>query len=271
MKNILEEIMAVKEKQVEFEKTEIPVSEWETRAFFSRPTFSLCSSLLDKNKTGIIAEFKRKSPSKGIINSKSSAEEVTKAYTRQGASGLSVLTDKAFFGGSTEDLVASRVNDIPLLRKDFIIDEYQLVQAKAIGADVILLIAACLSPARVKRYAAFAKGIGLEVLLEIHHENELDHICDEVDMVGVNNRDLKTFKVDIQTSLRLINKIPTNKLAITESGISNVETIVTLRQAGFKGFLIGETFMKEADPGKAFADFAAALILAGKNVTLNEK
>ncbi|MDP4262650.1 MAG: indole-3-glycerol phosphate synthase TrpC [Bacteroidota bacterium] len=265
MKNILEEIIAVKERQVEFEKTETPVSEWEKQPFFTRQTFSLCSSLLDKNKTGIIAEFKRKSPSKGIINSKVSVEEVTRAYTLNGASGLSVLTDKAFFGGSTEDLAAARFNDIPVLRKDFIIDEYQLVQAKAVGADVILLIAACLTPSRVQRYAAFAKKIGLEVLLEIHQENELGHICDEVDMVGVNNRDLKTFKVDVNTSLRIINKIPTNKLAVTESGISDVETIVTLRQAGFKGFLIGETFMKEADPGYAFAGFVEELKISKVN------
>jgi indole-3-glycerol phosphate synthase len=169
------------------------------------------------------------------------------------------LTDKAFFGGSNGDLQQARINPIPILRKDFIIDEYQIVQAKSIGADVILLIAACLSPARVKRFAAFAKRLGLELLLEIHNEEELDHICDEVDLVGVNNRDLKTFKVDVNVSLQLINKIPTGKIAIAESGISNVETIVTLKQAGFRGFLIGETFMKEAEPAIAFADFVRKL------------
>jgi indole-3-glycerol phosphate synthase len=194
-----------------------------------------------------------------VINERSTVEEVTRAYTAGGASGLSVLTDKAFFGGSNEDLKQARVNDIPILRKDFIVDEYQVVQARAIGADVILLIAACLTPVRVQRYAAFAKRMGLEVLLEIHDEAELDHICDEVDMVGVNNRDLKTFKVDIGTSLRLINKIPPKKLAIAESGISDMNTIVTLKEAGFRGFLIGETFMKAIDPGKAFADFVVGL------------
>jgi indole-3-glycerol phosphate synthase len=259
VKNILEEIVAVKERQVEFEKTEMPVSDLEEQPFFKRPALSLCSFLADKSRTGIIAEFKRRSPSKGIINDKASVEEVTRAYTLQGASGLSVLTDRAFFGGSADDLKKARSNEIPILRKDFIVDEYQIVQAKAIGADVILLIAACLSPARVKRYAAFAKKIGLEVLLEIHNETELDHICGETDIVGVNNRDLRTFKVDINISLQLINKIPTNKIAIAESGISDVETIVTLKQAGFKGFLIGETFMKEADPAIAFADFVKAL------------
>ena len=259
MKNILEEIIAVKEKQVEFEKKDMPVSEWEKRSFFSRKCFSLRASLLDNKRTGIIAEFKRKSPSKGITNDKALVTEVTRAYTSNGASGLSVLTDRAYFGGTAEDLEKARINDIPILRKDFIVDEYQLIQAKAIGADVILLIAACLSPARVKRYAAFAKKIGLEVLLEIHNDTELSHICDEIDMVGVNNRDLKTFKVDIDTSLKLINKIPTGIVAIAESGINDVETIVILKQAGFRGFLIGETFMKQADPAIAFADFTKKL------------
>jgi indole-3-glycerol phosphate synthase len=259
VKNILEEIIAVKERQVELERSEMPVSELENSSLFERKTLSLVASLTDKRKTGIIAEFKRKSPSKGIINDKASVDDVTKAYTVNGASGLSVLTDKAFFGGSNDDLGVARNNALPILRKDFVVDEYQLLQAKAIGADVILLIAACLSPERVKRYASFAKRIGLEVLLEIHSEAELGHTCDEVDMIGVNNRDLKTFKVDIDTSLKLINKIPTNKIAITESGISDIETIVSLKEAGFRGFLIGETFMKEADPAIAFADFIRKL------------
>jgi len=259
MKNILEEIVAVKERQVELEKSETPVSELESQPFFTRPTLSLCAYLLDENKTGIIAEFKRKSPSKGIINDHSSVTDVTGAYAVAGASGLSVLTDKAFFGGSNDDLKQARVHQLPILRKDFIIDEYQIVQARAIGADVILLIAACLSPARVQRFATFAKKMGLEILLEIHDETELGHICEEVDIVGVNNRDLKSFNVDINTSLRLIEKIPANNIAITESGISDVNTIITLKQAGYKGFLIGETFMKTTDPGKAFADFVVGL------------
>jgi len=251
--------MAVKERQVELERSEVPVSELEQQALFTRHTFSLCASLLDKTKNGIIAEFKRKSPSKGIINDKAVVADVTKAYALNGASGLSVLTDTAFFGGSAGDLEQARVNNIPILRKDFIVDEYQIVQSKAMGADVILLIAACLSPSRVKRFAAFAKRLGLETLLEIHNEAELDHICDDAGIIGVNNRDLKTFTVDVNISLQLINKIPTNKIVIAESGISDVETIVTLKQAGFKGFLIGETFMKEADPAIAFADFVKKL------------
>jgi len=148
---------------------------------------------------------------------------------------------------------------VPVLRKDFIIDPWQIAESKAFGADVILLIAACLSPALVKELAAYAKSIGLEVLLEIHNESELDHICDETDMIGVNNRNLKTFEVNITTSLQLIDSIPSDKPAIAESGISDVETIVTLKQAGFKGFLVGENFMKHADPGKAFGEFAGKL------------
>lgn len=251
--------MAVKERQVELERSETSVSDLEQRDLFGRKCLSLCTSLVDESKTGIIAEFKRKSPSRGIINDKARVAEVTNAYSINGASGLSVLTDKAFFGGSNEDLEEARKNTVPILRKDFIIDEYQIVQAKSIGADVILLIAACLSPSRVKRFAAFAKRLGLETLLEIHNEDELEHICDEVDLIGVNNRDLKTFKVDVNTSLHLINKIPTTKISIAESGISDVETIVTLKQAGFRGVLIGENFMKEADPAIAFADFVKKL------------
>ena len=253
--NILDTIIAYKRSEVEIRKDEMPMAALEKEKLFARQTLSLKQNLLDETKTGIIAEFKRKSPSKGIINANADAIEVTKLYTDLGASGLSVLTDEYFFGGSNEDLIKARVNDIPILRKDFIVDDYQIVEARSIGADVILLIAACLSPLEVKKLAAFAKTLSLEVLLEIHNEEELEHLCDEIDMIGVNNRDLKTFEVNIGTSLQLINKIPTNMTAITESGISNAETIVTLKHAGFKGFLIGETFMKDADPTIAFSKF----------------
>jgi indole-3-glycerol phosphate synthase len=185
-------------------------------------------------------------------------EEVTAAYATA-ASGISVLTDTDFFGGSVGDLQRARIQQVPILRKDFMIDAYQVYEAKAMGADVILLIAACLTPAAVNQLGACAKGLGLEVLLEIHDETELDHISDMVDMVGVNNRNLKTFEVDINTSLQLIKQIPAGKPAIAESGISNVDTIVTLREAGFSGFLIGENFMKEPHPSIAFADFVNQL------------
>jgi indole-3-glycerol phosphate synthase len=257
--NILDTIVAHKKTEVAERKKQVSVAELEKKDLFARPTLSLHSFLLDENKTGIIAEYKRKSPSKGIINDNATVEEVTAAYAKYGASGISVLTDTEFFGGSLNDLVAATINDVPLLRKDFMIDEYQLIEAKAYGAEVILLIAACLTPAEVRTMAITAKDLGLEVLLEIHNDEELDHICDEVGLVGVNNRNLKTFEVSIDTSLHLINKIPKDKLAVAESGISDVDTIVTLRQAGFKGFLIGENFMKQASPSVAFADFVNQL------------
>jgi indole-3-glycerol phosphate synthase len=257
--NILDTIIEYKKSEVKRRKAETTIAMLEKSKLFSRNTLSLRQSLEDKARTGIIAEFKRKSPSKDMINADADIVAVTSAYTKNGASGLSVLTDSIFFGGSSEDLIKARVNKIPILRKDFIIDEYQVIETKSIGADVILLIADVLSQNVVKRLASFAKNIGLEVLLEIHNEKEIDHISDAVDMIGVNNRDLKTFHVDINTSLHLIKKIPVNKIMITESGISDTETIVTLRKAGFKGFLIGEAFMKEADPGKVFADFVFGL------------
>ena len=256
--DILETIVANKKLEVRSKKLEVSISDLEKADLFVRQTLSLYQFLLDKNRTGIIAEYKRKSPSKGIINNISSVEDVTKAYA-ESASGISVLTDENFFGGNTNDLIKARFNHIPILRKDFMIDEYQIIEAKSIGADVILLIAACLTVSEVKQFAGLAKRLGLEVLLEIHNDEELAHICDDVDFVGVNNRNLKTFVVDIDTSLHLINKIPTEKLAIAESGISNVDTIVTLRNAGFKGFLIGENFMKEPDPSIAFANFVTQL------------
>jgi len=257
--NILDKIIAQKQIEVAAKKLQIPIADLEQMKYFKAETLSLYTFLLDPAKTGIIAEFKRKSPSKGVINDQATVEEVTMAYAKYGASGISVLTDMEFFGGSLNDLLAATINEVPLLRKDFMIDEYQLIEAKAHGAEVILLIAACLTPGKVKSMAATAKSLGLEVLLEIHNEQELEHICDSIDLVGVNNRNLKTFEVSIDTSLALIKLIPTNKLAIAESGISNVDTIVTLRQAGFKGFLIGENFMKQASPSIAFADFVHQL------------
>ncbi len=257
--NILETIIAEKEIEVSRQQVLAPVAVLEQSEFFNRNTFSLKEFLLDETKTGIIAEFKRKSPSKGIINDRSDVIEVTKAYTTNGASCLSVLTDEIFFGGTAGDLKSARVNNIPILRKDFIIDEYQIVEARAMGADVILLIAACLSPQRVKELASFAKTLQLEVLLEIHNEDELQHICDATEIVGINNRDLKTFTVDINRSIELGKKIPAGKLKIAESGINNTDTICTFKNAGFHGFLIGENFMKEADPTIAFAEFVKQL------------
>ena len=255
--DILEKIIAAKRKEIEKFKPLSSIERFEREGFFWQiRTRSLVQSLLLPGSTGIIAEFKRKSPSKGWFKTKElETEPVVTAYNKT-AAGISVLTDDEFFGGDMDDLIQTKVvTDIPVLRKDFIIDKWQIAEAKAFGADVILLIAACLAPARVKEFASYAQSIGLESILEVHNEEELGHCCDEVSMVGVNNRNLKTFEVDINTSLQLIDKIPAGKPAIAESGISSVDTIVTLRNAGFKGFLIGENFMKEEHPGKAFEEF----------------
>lgn len=253
---ILDTIIEHKKTEVARRKEEWPVKQLENERFFRRATFSLKNSLLNERKTGIIAEYKRKSPSKGIINDRDSVEAVTKAYNGYGASGISILTDQEFFGGSLDDLMAARDNSIPLLRKDFTIDEYQLIEAKAFGADVILLIAACLSPQEEKTLSATAQNLGLEVLLELHDETELEHICDTVDLVGVNNRNLKNFEVDLEHSVRLAQKIDDKFIKVAESGINDVENIHYLRQFGFKGFLIGEYFMKQPSPMAAFKEFS---------------
>jgi indole-3-glycerol phosphate synthase len=260
--NILEKIVTQKRVEVAKRKAEVSKTDLQKGPFFTHETYSLKQALLDESKTGIIAEFKRKSPSKGTINDRVSVEEVTLAYAGNGASGISVLTDTAFFGGSLADLQkAAILNKLPLLRKDFMIDEYQLYEAKAYGASVILLIAACLSPRQVKELAEAAKDLGLEVLLELHDEEELGHICEAVDVVGVNNRNLKTFTVDLEQSIRLAQKIGDSFIKIAESGISEVNNIHYLRQYGFQGFLIGENFMKQQNPGLAFKEFAEALKL----------
>jgi indole-3-glycerol phosphate synthase len=257
--NILEHIISYKKEETEKRKKENPVKFLESQPAFSRSVFSMKKFLRDPEKTGIIAEFKKRSPSKGIINDRSTVEAVTAAYERNGASMLSVLTDGPSFGGSSEDLRRARFNALPILRKDFMLDEYQLIESRALGADVILLIAACLRPAETRALAATAHELGLEVLLEIHDENELCHLCDEVDVVGINNRDLKTFVVDIERSIRLADRLPANKLRIAESGIRDAATLLQLKTAGFNGFLIGEQFMKAPDPAIAFASFVDQL------------
>jgi indole-3-glycerol phosphate synthase len=257
--NILDAIIKQKRTEVAEKQKLIPVDEVKQSGYFTRQVFSMKQSLLDPSKTGIIAEFKRKSPSKGTINEVADVVHVTEAYTKNGASALSVLTDEHFFGGSPNDLVRARVNNLPIIRKDFIIDEYQIVESKAMGADAILLIAACLSPLEVKQLAEFAVLIGLEVLLELHDESELGHICDKIDLVGINNRNLKTFDVDIDRSLAMAAKIPSEKIKIAESGISTVENIRLFRKNGFSGFLIGENFMKQENPGVAFEQFVTLL------------
>ena len=262
MSSILDKIIAAKRKEVDKFKGLSSIERFERDGFFWKiSNRSLKKSLVADGSSGVIAEFKRKSPSKGWFKSKEvEVEPVVRAYSDLGAAGVSILTDDEFFGGDLDDLIQAKViSDVPVLRKDFIIDQWQIAESKAFGADVILLIAACLSSAEVKTYATYARSIGLETLLEIHSADELDHICDEVDMIGINNRNLETFEVDINTSLELISKLPANKPVVSESGISDVQTIITLKKAGFSGFLIGENFMKLADPGLGFENFIIEL------------
>ncbi|AHF16709.1 indole-3-glycerol phosphate synthase TrpC [Niabella soli] len=257
--NILDTIIAHKRTEVAARKQQTAYKMLETTAAFQLPVRSLAASLQQPGSTGIIAEFKRKSPSKGFINKEADVATITAAYSRFGAAALSVLTDENFFGGSQKDLVIAREQAIPILRKDFIIDEYQIVEAKSIGADIILLIAACLSPAEVNRLANFAASLGLETILELHAEEELGHICSATRIVGINNRDLKTFKVDIDRSLKMAEQIPGDRIKIAESGIDKIEDILLFRKNGFKGFLIGEYFMKQENPPMAFENFVTQL------------
>ncbi len=257
---ILDEIIAYKKKEVESCKELTSIKELESQEFFKRECLSLKESILNPERKAIIAEFKRKSPSKGIINDKVKVEDVTSLYSEGGASGLSVLTDFNFFGGSIEDMIAARKkNNIPILRKEFIIDPYQVVEAKAFGADAILLIAAVLEADEIASLFKCANDLGLEVLLEIHDQVELEKINDHANLIGINNRNLKTFEVDLENSIRLASMLPKELPKIAESGISNAETIKGLKTKGFDGFLIGENFMKTPNPGIAFQEFVKAL------------
>lgn len=258
--NILDTIVAAKRLEVAECRKKTSTRELEAQISFNRKTISLKSRLLQPSSSGIIAEFKRKSPSKGVINDRFASEDVTFAYQEAGVAGVSILTDGPFFGGSTDDLISARERlSIPILRKEFIIDEYQIVEAKAMGADLILLIAAVLDKKEVKTFASLAKSLGLEILFEVHDKEELEKVCDEVTFVGVNNRNLKTFVVDIQQSVSLTELIPSEFLKISESGIDSVESIQMLKQVGYHGFLIGENFMKTDHPGEACKNFISQL------------
>ncbi|MGC4129581.1 MAG: indole-3-glycerol phosphate synthase TrpC [Bergeyella sp.] len=264
---ILDKIVEHKKQEIAQAKSKISVSQLKDSEFFGREILSLKQTL--KSKSGIIAEFKRKSPSKGIINDKISPLEVVSEYEKFGASGISILTDSEFFGGNFDDILNVRKYiNIPILRKDFMIDEYQFYEAKSIGADVILLIAACLSTTQVLEFTELAHQLNLEVLLEIHTEEELKHINKNVDFVGINNRNLKDFKVDLQHSVDLKNRLPNNILSVAESGIYSEEDYKFLREKGFDGFLMGEYFMRSPLPPKGekyantiFAEFVVNVII----------
>lgn len=259
--NILDKIVARKLEEVAAAKQKVSIAELEANLNFNRNPLAFKDFLLDKNRTGIIAEFKRRSPSKGLINGTADVAEVTQVYNAAGASALSVLTDTDFFGGKAEDLFQARLaNEIPILRKDFMIDEYQILEAKAWGADIILLIASILTPQQIVDFGKLAQSLGLNVLLEVHNLEELERsICPHLDAIGVNNRNLGDFTVNIQTSFDLVNKIPNEFLKISESAIDNPQVIKELKGVGYNGFLIGENFMKTNDPGLAIRDFVTQL------------
>jgi indole-3-glycerol phosphate synthase len=258
--NILDNIVADKRKEVDLKKSLIPVSQLEQSVLFGRETTSLASNLRN-NTSGIIAEHKRRSPSKSTINQSLNVQDVAKGYEEAGACGMSVLTDLKYFGGALDDLLLARAScNLPLLRKEFIIDEYQILEAKAYGADVILLIAAILTREEIKTYSEFAKSLQLDVLLEVHDEEELHKsIMPSLDMLGVNNRNLKTFDVSLDISKRLSEIIPNEFVKVSESGISNTSAIKELQPYGFQGFLIGENFMKTNNPGESAKEFIRLL------------
>ncbi|MFD2909081.1 indole-3-glycerol phosphate synthase TrpC [Flavobacterium ardleyense] len=260
--NILDKIIIDKRREVKLKKSIIPVSQLEASVLFNSRTYSM-SKLIKNSPVGIIAEHKRRSPSKDIINNNHSVEDVVIGYQNAGVCGISVLTDGKYFGGSLDDLLLAKAAvNIPLLRKEFIVDEYQILEAKAHGADVILLIASVLTREEIKNLSEFGQSLCLEILLEVHNLEELEKsILPSLDMIGVNNRNLKTFEVNLDYSKQLASKIPDDFVKISESGISSVEAVKELQKYGYKGFLMGEHFMKTKNPGAATADFIKKVIL----------
>lgn len=262
MTDILEEIVAYKKNEIELFKKELHQIYLEGRVeILKNALIPSMKNALMKSDTGIIAEFKRKSPSKGWINEAATADKVPISYQENGAAAISILTDSHFFGGSNvyvRTAIASKVR-IPVLYKNFIIDEYQIYQAKVCGASAILLIAACLTKEQCRQLIAKAHELELEVLLEMHNEEETEYAELEPDMYGINNRNLGTFETDVNNSFQLIERLPAEGVKVSESGISDPDTIRQLRACGYKGFLIGETFMKEADPGLALKNFIAQI------------
>ncbi|SMO70998.1 indole-3-glycerol phosphate synthase [Saccharicrinis carchari] len=258
--NILDKIVARKKIEVAQQQDYTSIEKLKTYDFFKKEVPSLKSYLHDDKHNGIISEFKRSSPSKGVINSLSTVEQVIPLYEKAGVSGISVLTDSEFFGGNKSDLVVARkVSTVPVLRKDFMIADYQIYEAKAIGASAILLIAAILSHNQALQMSQLAKDLGLDILMEVHNKEELDIVNPMVDVVGVNNRNLKTFEVSLQQSIDLAAAMPSDVVKISESGIYSVEDILLLRQHGFRGFLIGENFMRTKNPGQACIDFSESI------------
>ncbi|MBL7662073.1 indole-3-glycerol phosphate synthase TrpC [bacterium] len=265
--NILDQIIDSKKTYLAQRRALYPIALLEKSIYFSSPTVSLSSYLQRPDKVGVIAEIKRSSPSAGVINPYINVEELAIGYMQAGASALSVLTDTPFFNGKDEDLTTARkYNFCPILRKDFIIDEYQIVEARSLGADAILLIATVLSAADTQRLAKFARALNLEVILEVHDACEIEsHLTDNVSVIGINNRDLRTNQTKLETSFELISLLPQDSIRISESGIKTPADFLKLKAAGFHGALIGEVFMKEPIPQQACKTFIAAVLEAGKN------
>ena len=257
---ILDLIVSDLYAELKFKKQLIPISQLEHSVLFERTSYSL-SERIRNSSSGIITEHKRRSPSKPNINLNTSIHEVAQGYEKAGASGMSVLTNTKYFGGSLDDLTLARATtQLPLLRKEFIIDEYQILEAKAYGADAILLIAACLSRNEIKSFSETAQKLGLEVLLEVHNQEELDKaIMPSLNLIGVNNRNLKTFQVSLETSKQLVDQIPNEFVKISESGISDISAVKELKKVGFDGFLMGEHFMKTENPGHSAQQFIEQL------------
>lgn len=259
MKDILSEIIAHKRLEVGAQKQVLSCGQLREGISGLPPTRSMRQALT-ASATGIIAEFKRRSPSKGWIQQDARPEEIIPQYTAAGAAALSILTDEHFFGGTLRDIRKTRsLTDLPILRKDFIIDPYQLYQARIVGADAVLLIAAALTPDECQALACKAHELNLEVLLEIHHEDELPYLTDAIDMIGINNRNLGTFHTDIENSFRLAARLPEAMVRISESGLSDPATVQRLRQSGFRGFLIGETLMRTPQPGETLRHFVTSI------------
>tara|TARA_R110001632_G_scaffold83349_3_gene184550 strand:- start:519 stop:1304 length:786 start_codon:yes stop_codon:yes gene_type:complete len=258
---ILDKIIAFKKKEVAKIKADVPVKKLVESPLFQREPLSLRKSLMQVGSTGIIAEFKRQSPSKGVINDKATIEEVTNGYLDANVAAQSILTDTSFFGGTMVDLMKARTINTskPILRKDFIVDGFQIVEAKAIGADAILLIAACLTKQELKNYGKLAEDLGMEVLYEVHTQEDLDKIELSNKIIGINNRNLKTFEVDLEHSVNLANQIPDDCVKVSESGLSDPRIVTGLKEYGFKGFLIGENFMKTDNPGEACEAFISQI------------
>jgi indole-3-glycerol phosphate synthase len=257
--DILEKIVAAKLSEVKLRKEMIPEKSYDGLLSLNnkRPSFS---NALKNSGPSIIAEYKRKSPSKGIINMNAKLYETICGYSDAGVNAISVLTDNEFFGGSLCDMQdASVFSRVPILRKDFIIDAYQIIEARAFGASAVLLIASILTPEEIRRFTLKAMELGMDVLFEVHNERELDKACQEISIIGVNNRNLGTFQVTIENSYRILDKIPSHCIKVAESGISECETVKTLYKAGFDAFLIGEAFMKTDEPWKTSAEFIRKL------------